>query len=82
MTPKTRRGLRVGGLCTPVDHHILGLGTNARSYSSLSRRENNDYPVDIVDELQDQGLNNLATYLESNAAPNCTLETAAKRMEW
>ncbi|PKS06048.1 hypothetical protein jhhlp_007882 [Lomentospora prolificans] len=47
------------------------------------RRETNAYPVDIVDELQDEGLERLASYLAKNPPQsNCTLETAAKRMEW
>ncbi|PMD34560.1 Di-copper centre-containing protein [Hyaloscypha variabilis F] len=59
-----------------------GAGPAEKKFS-LNWRTDGPYPLDSVDELQEASLSNFAAYLAKHpSASNCTLENAARRMEW
>ena len=49
----------------------------------VSRKANPQYPLDSVDKLEEASLSKFAAYLAKHpTTSNCTLENAAKRLEW
>ncbi|KAF2205686.1 Di-copper centre-containing protein [Delitschia confertaspora ATCC 74209] len=68
---------------------LLAQGISAgptKRRSTLRERVNGPYPLDVVDKLQEASLPKFDAYLKKNSTKNasggCTLDNAARRLEW